>query len=393
MSRWPSVPLASPVRSGRGISYGIVQPGFPQPNGIPVLRVIDIPNGRVDTRSPLRVAPHVEAAHARTRLAGGELLLTLVSTVEETAVVPDDLKDWNVARAIAGVPVDEGVGVRWVKLMLEEPAARALIKARLNTTVQATLNLRDVADLPVLMPPVRERLATMDAICALDDKIELNRRISQTLEAIAQAIFKSWFVDLSAADLVTVPLSELALMKTSAVHPSKSPDRLFEYFSIRPFDDARLPVLQLGGEIKSNKFKVQPSAVLVSKLNPQTPRVLMPHVRTTDAVCSTGFMQFVPWNKVQREFLYPLTFSEAMQAEVQRRITGSAGSRQPAHPTKIARLAVLVPRGNLATEVSNLVRPLLKQVQELATQAVALKHLCDSLLPKLLCGELTPTAA
>jgi type I restriction enzyme S subunit len=58
-----------------------------------------------------------------------------------------------------------------------------------------TLNLRDVAQLPIVLPPTREREAIAHILGTLDDKIELNRRMNETLEAMARALFKSWFVD------------------------------------------------------------------------------------------------------------------------------------------------------------------------------------------------------
>ena len=116
----------------------------------------------------MRVAPHIEAAHARTRLTGGELLLTLVGTVGEAAVVPAELAGWNVARAVAVIPVREDVGSYWIKIALEESTVRELIYGRLNTTVQATLNLKDVGQLPILMPSKDEREAIAAVIGTLE---------------------------------------------------------------------------------------------------------------------------------------------------------------------------------------------------------------------------------
>ena len=50
-------------------------------------------------------------------------------------------------------------------------------------------------DLPVRFPPLPEQKAIAHILGTLDDKIELNRRMNQTLEAMARAMFKSWFVD------------------------------------------------------------------------------------------------------------------------------------------------------------------------------------------------------
>jgi type I restriction enzyme S subunit len=195
VGEWETVPLDSLIEPGRGISYGIVQPGAPVADGVPVVRVSDVRHGRVEVSAPLRVAPAIEAAYARTRLAGGELLLTLVGTVGEAAIAPASLAGWNTARAVAVIPVRKEVGAYWVKLALQAPGVREIINSRLNTTVQATLNLGDVAQLPIALPPLGDRSAIAHILGTLDDKIELNRRMSETLEAMARALFKSWFVD------------------------------------------------------------------------------------------------------------------------------------------------------------------------------------------------------
>ncbi len=192
---WDVVPLEYLVESGRAISYGIVQPGPATPDGVPIVRVTDIRDGRISTGNPLRVSQQIEAAYARTRLQGGELLLTLVGTVGEVAIVPPVLAGWNTARAVAVIPVNQEIGAYWVKLAIQSPEVRHLIDSRLNTTVQATLNLRDVAQLPIVIPPKSERIAITHILGTLDDKIDLNRKMSETLEAMARALFKSWFVN------------------------------------------------------------------------------------------------------------------------------------------------------------------------------------------------------
>jgi len=195
MGEFPSVELAQLIDPDRSISYGIVQPGSPCADGVPIIRVSDVRNGQISTTKPLRVLNDIEAQYSRTRLRGGELLITIVGTVGETAIVPQSLAGWNVARAIAVLPVRSDVGGYWVQLALQSPLVRSRIDSRLNTTVQATLNLGDVAKLPILLPPKPERERIEALVGALDRKIELNQRMNETLEAMARAIFKDWFVD------------------------------------------------------------------------------------------------------------------------------------------------------------------------------------------------------
>ena len=192
---WDCVPLDQLVVPSRGISYGIVQPGKHDREGVPIVRVTDVRNGRVDTEDVLRVAQDIESAYERTRLRGGEVLLSLVGTLGECAIAPERLRGWNVARAIGVIPVAPGTDPRWIALCLRSLPVQALMRAWATTTVQATLNLREVRRLPILMPPEGLRESITETVGALDSKIEQNRRTAQSLERLARAIFQAWFVD------------------------------------------------------------------------------------------------------------------------------------------------------------------------------------------------------
>ena len=64
-----------------------------------------------------------------------------------------------------------------------------------QTDMAEYVSLRDQRQMHITLPPIREQRAIAHILGTLDDKIELNRRMNQTLEAMARALFKSWFVD------------------------------------------------------------------------------------------------------------------------------------------------------------------------------------------------------
>ena len=140
----------------------------------------------------------------------------------------------------------------------------------------------------------------------LDDKIELNRRMNETLEAMARALFKSWFVDfdpvraktegrdpglpkpladlfptrLVDSDLGEIPdgwevgrFGDVVEQLRDQENPLSFPDALFHHFSIPAFDEGQWPKQELGVSIKSQKSRVPPGTVLLSKLNPEIERV------------------------------------------------------------------------------------------------------------------------
>lgn len=195
MSEWKTLELESLVDPNRSICYGIVQPGKPTKSGVPIVRVNNFNEGQIDTREVLRVDPDIEQQYKRSRLQGGELLITLVGTMGLSAIVPEELRGWNVARAVGVVPLKPSVDKRWINFVLRSQSSQEFIQTHANTTVQATFNLRDLARLPVPMPPDDVRLHASALLSALDDKIDLNRRMNETLESMARALFKDWFVE------------------------------------------------------------------------------------------------------------------------------------------------------------------------------------------------------
>ena len=112
-----------------------------------------------------------------------------------SAIVPNELRGWNVARAVGVVPLKTNVDKRWLNFVLRSQPSQRFIQTHANTTVQATFNLRDLARLPIPMPPDNVRRPASDLLSALDDKIALNRQMNEKLAVMTRAIFKDWFVD------------------------------------------------------------------------------------------------------------------------------------------------------------------------------------------------------
>jgi type I restriction enzyme S subunit len=195
MVGWITRPLSDFVDPDRSICYGIIQPGSPVAEGVPIVRVNNFAEGRVNTTDALRVDAEIEAKYKRSRLQGGELLITLVGSMGLSAIAPDELRGWNVARAVGVVPLRPEADKRWINFVIRSQPSQDFIRLRANTTVQATFNLKDLAELPVPCPPDPVRAEMSAVLSSLDDKIELNRRMNETLEAMARAIFKDWFVD------------------------------------------------------------------------------------------------------------------------------------------------------------------------------------------------------
>ena len=191
---WSFKRLIDCTRDGN-LSYGIVQPGQQTADGIPIIRVNNFNDGQLRLDEVMRVSPEIESKYKRTRLEGGEVLLTLVGSTGQSAVAPKKIAGWNIARAVAVIRPDPDIGANWINICLQTKEIRQFLDERANTTVQKTLNLGDVKEIPIPLPPKHIKDGIESIAMALSNKIVLLQETNSTLEAIAQALFKSWFVD------------------------------------------------------------------------------------------------------------------------------------------------------------------------------------------------------
>ena len=195
------------TRPDRKAAYGILQPGADTPGGVPLVRVGDVIGGTVRTEGLKHVACDVAEAYPRTRLRGGELLITLVGTIGRVGVVPESLADANVARAVGVLPLTEHVNAQYVALCLQaEPWASALV-SRSHEVARKTLNLADVRAFPVLLVGrheqdriVRELTGRLEVIDDALERLEaLGRRLSALRRSFIAAAYRGDLVQVQHA--------------------------------------------------------------------------------------------------------------------------------------------------------------------------------------------------
>jgi type I restriction enzyme S subunit len=385
----------------RGVSYGIVQPGSETTDGVPIVRVNNIRNGRIDTTDMLKVGADIEAKFQRSRLRGGEVLLTLVGTLGEVAIVPDNLRGWNVARAVGVIPVRNDPGNLWVSICLRSAFIQHCIRTWATTTVQATFNLRDLAKLPIPIPPTETRNAIAAVLGALDDKIELNRRMNATLEATVRALFQSWFVDFDpvrakldgrkptgidpdVADLFPAAFQESVagyipkgwrLMKVGEFIDRLSVGQKYEQKTV--FPAGKVPVLDQG---KSGVIGYHNNEPGVTATLDKPVAVFANH---------TCYMRLItyPFSVIQN--VLPFVGSAVNTFWAYYATEGRLSfSEYKGHWPDFVIQETVVPSRELTDVFGRLIKPLVEQMRNNEDQSRTLATLRDTLLPKLLSGEL-----
>jgi type I restriction enzyme S subunit len=141
-----------------------------------------------------------------------------------------------------------------------------------------------------------------------------------------------------------VTIGDLVWLHDQQITPASAPAELFYHYSIPAYDSGQRPALETGSAIGSNKFVVPRGAVLVSKLNPQLPRVWAPDIPDkARAVASTEFLVLSPRDGVDRRFLKYLMLSPAVRSAMEARVTGTSGSHQRVRPSDLLSISVDIP--------------------------------------------------
>jgi type I restriction enzyme S subunit len=176
-------------------------------------------------------------------------------------------------------------------------------------------------------------------------------------------------------------------------NPKSSPETLFTHFSIPAFDEAHWPKTEVGSAIKSQKFRVSPGVILLSKLNPEIERVWLVDVQPGDrAICSTEFVVLRTRPPFGRSFAYCLSRSRGFRQQLEGLVTGTSKSHQRAQPGTLLSLPVILPPALVAEAFERVAAPLLDRAQVCRREIRTVADLRDALLPRLISGELPVNA-
>ena len=168
-----------------------------QPNDHPYIRVRDLTGGRIDAEGLLYVPDEVFEKISRYTVDQGDIIMTIVGTVGLVAENPRSLHKASLTENAAKLIVSEPEKLQSAYLRWYLSSTLGQNEVSINTvgSTQPKLPIYGIANIAIPLPPLPEQKAIAHILGTLDDKIELNRRMNATLEGMAQALFKSWFVD------------------------------------------------------------------------------------------------------------------------------------------------------------------------------------------------------
>lgn len=282
---------------------------------------------------------------------------------------------------------------------------------------QANLSPKQILDTSILLPPLVEQKAIAHILGSLDDKIELNRQMNETLESMAKALFKSWFVDfdpvidnaLAAGNAIPDQFAKRAEQRKAIEKKDHSDiqslfpdefkfteemgwipkgwesvklDKLLEVKygkDHKKLDEGTIPVYGSGGLMRHvNKSLYIGESILIPRKGTLSNLMFVDEEFWT---VDTMFFSIPKFSNIAKYIFHHLKLLDLTSMNV--------GSAVPSMTTKVLNdLDILYPCENTLKEFNRLVTDFYNRSSSLNSQNETLAKLRDTLLPKLMSGEL-----
>jgi type I restriction enzyme S subunit len=376
-----------------------------QKEGIPSIRTSDIENGRLDLKTADRVSEEVyQKWTQRSEPQPGDIILAREAPVGEVGIVPEGSRVCLGQRTVQLRPDRSKVEPRYLLFLLLDQEMQNRMESMAAGSTVAHLNLSDIREmeLPELPPlPVQRRIA--DILGALDDKIEVNRRMNETLEEMAQTLYRHWFVDFGpfqdreftdTEELGPFPegwtvgeLGDYCIVNRQTVDKDNPPDPI-EYIKISGVNEGRVEETETipweDSPTRANR-RVQDGDIVWSKVRPNREGYFLCLQPPENLVVSTGFATITP-REVPFTWVYLALTTDDFVDYLTARATGAA---YPSVRLDAFRNAEMVVPDREALEAFHeKVEPLFRMQSSSVRENQTLAETRDYLLPKLISGEL-----
>lgn len=416
-SSWQTRTLAE---LSEDVAYGYTESAVAEKVGPHFLRITDIQNGIVEWGAVpfCTIKPR---DHAKYKLNDGDIVIARTGNSTGENFLYRGSKDAVFASYLIRFRIDSSVAdPAYVWYNLRSPQWWSYVAGARTGSAQAGANAKVLGNFKIELPPLPEQRAIAKILGSLDDKIELNRRMNRTLEAMARALFKSWFVDFdpvraNAAGHPTLP-PDLAALFPSEFEPSELGD-IPKGWEVRSLDSIAnflnglalqkypakdgvptLPVLKIAqlrkgdtsGSDRCNstlpeKYIVHDGDVIFSWSGS-----LLVRIWTGGDAALNQHLFKVTSKEFPRWFYYHWTLHHLdsfQQTAASKATTMGHIKRHHLNDAKVH-----VPAPDVVGRMTAIIEPLHKQAIMFDLESRTLAALRDSLLPKLLSGELSVAA-
>jgi Restriction endonuclease S subunits len=264
-----------------------------------------------------------------------------------------------------------------------------------NGTAVPILNKTDFENIEVLIPPFPEQKAIADVLSSIDDKIELLHRQNKTLEEMAMTLFRQWFIE-PTKDGLPDGWEEVSLgdvfdyLEGPGIRNWQYSTRGIPFLNIRLIENGEINIKNANfiseeeafGKYK--KFLLQEGDVVISTSGTLGKYAIVRKYHLP-LLLNTSIIRFRPKNKNYRIFMYLYLKSREFKEYLESSADGSVQANFG--PTHLRKIKIIIPPNHTLEKFENAISPFYEKLNNNYSQIQTLEKLRDTLLPKLMSGE------
>ncbi|ENU87827.1 hypothetical protein F972_02885 [Acinetobacter sp. CIP 102529] len=332
---------------------------------------------------------------AEYQFLGAELIVTMTDLSKETdtlgysAVVPSDGKVYLHNQRVGLIePISDQSCLEFVYwLMRWRDYQEFIVNSASGTSVMHTSPSR-ICEFEFELPPLPEQKAIASVLSSLDDKIDLLHRQNKTLEAMAETLFRHWFIEEAKEDWEEVHVKDFVTLNKASV--SKD----YPYNEIAYLDTgsltkgliSELQAYQLQEAPSRAKRLVRHNDILISTVRPNQCHYGIVSQPKDNLVVSTGFCT-ITCESISPYFVYLLLTNTEMTEYLHSIAEGSTSTYPSLKPEDIGSVTFQMPPKGLLQQFHKLAESYWQKIHSNHKQIQTLENLRDTLLPKLMSGE------
>ena len=337
------------------------------------------------------------------KVEAGDVLLNITGdSVARACIIPDEILPARVNQHVAIIRANNQYALNEYLLYFLQYNKQYLLSISQGGGTRSAITKKMIEDIEIDLPSIEDQLAIVNIINSISKKIEVNQQINDNLEQQAQTLYKSWFVDFEPfkdgefieseigeipAGWSIVKFGDIVEIPKKTINPQKFPDTIFNHYSLPACDNGLIAEAQAGKDIMSNKIILQSNTTLFSKLNPRIKRIWFTCEVLPNSICSTEFIPYRAKIDTEYSYIFSIVNSDAFYSSVMGCVNGATGSHQRFHAEDTEDFLCAYNK-DAVNEFSKLIEPVLKQMHDLRQENVKLALTRDTLLPKLMSGEL-----
>ncbi len=326
---------------------------------------------------------------------GGELIVSMTDLSKNTdtlgysAFVPKDDKKYLHNQRIGLVHLNsDKTSYQYLYWLMRWNEYQWFIASSASGTSVMHTSPSRIGNFEFQLPALPEQKAIADVLSALDDKIDLLHRQNHTLEQMAETLFRQWFVEEAQEDWEEVELRNFVTLNKLNITKSYLKSEIL-YLDTGSLTNGKISELQLYkiDEAPSRaKRLVVENDILISTVRPNQKHFGLMHEPQDNLVVSTGFC-VITAEEISPYFIYLLLTNDDMTEYLHSIAEGSTSTYPSLKPEDIGRIKFNLPPKNRVKEFHSVAEAFWRKIHKNSQQIQTLETLRDTLLPKLISGE------